>query len=352
MPAARFACEIALMTLPFPAPRFLALSESRELAARIAGEARLPLAALEERSFDGGEFKLRPLESVRGRAVLVFQSLAGSAAVSVAERFVRLLFLLNGLRDAGAERRIALVPYLAYARKDRRTQIRDPVNTRYVAQLLEVSGADRLIALDVHNPAALDNAFRIPVDHLSALPMFADYFARRFTDAPLAVASPDVGGIKRVQVFRELLEARLGREVELAFIEKRRAAGVVSGGALVGLPAGQPTVIVLDDLCATGGTLIRAAQICRGAGAAAVHVAVTHLPLDSGVRALLASEAIAGIVATDSVGSALQHQALSAARSKLVLLSVGPLFGQAVQRLLAGKALAPLLRQWPVAADD
>jgi ribose-phosphate pyrophosphokinase len=340
------------MTPPSLAPRFLALSESRELAARVAEEAGLPLAALEERSFDGGEFKLRPLESVRGRIALVFQSLAGSSAASVSDRFVRLLFLLNGLRDAGAERRIALIPYLAYARKDRRTQIRDPVNTRYVAQLLEASGADRLIALDVHNPAALDNAFRIPVDHLSALPMFAEYFARRFAHAPLAVASPDVGGIKRVQVFRELLEARLGREVELAFIEKRRAAGVVSGGTLVGLPPGQPTVIVLDDLCATGGTLIRAAQICRGAGAAAVHVAVTHLPLDAGVRTLLASEVIAGIVATDSVGIAFQHQTLSPAHDKLVTLSVGPLFGQAVQRLLAGKPLAPLLRQWPVPADD
>jgi ribose-phosphate pyrophosphokinase len=352
LPAARRACEIAFMTLPSPAPCFLALSESREFAACVAGEASLPLAALEERSIDGGEFKLRPLESVRGRTVFVVQSLAGNAPASVSDRFVRLLFLLNGLRDAGAERLIALIPYLAYARKDRRTQLRDPVNTRYVAQLLEASGIDRLIALDVHNPAALDNAFRIPVDHLSALPMFADYFARHFADLPLVVASPDVGGIKRVQVFRELLEARLGREVELAFIEKRRAAGVVSGGTLVGLPPGQPTVIVLDDLCATGGTLIRAAQVCRGAGAAAVHVAVTHLPLEPGVQALLANEAIASIVATDSVGNALQHPAPSPAHGKLVTLSVCPLFGLAVQRLLAGKALAPLLRQWPVAADD
>ena len=335
------------MNAPALAPCFLALSESRDLAARVAAEAKLALAPLEERSFDGGEFKLRPLESVRGRIAFVLQSLAGTAESSVSERFVRLLFLLNGLRDAGAERRIALVPYLAYARKDRRTQIRDPVHTRYVAQLIEASGVDRLVALDVHNPAALDNAFRIPVDHLSALPMFADHFARRVGDAPLAVASPDVGGIKRVQLFRELLEERLGREVELAFIEKRRAAGVVSGGTLVGMTAKRPTVIVLDDLCATGGTLIRAASVCRAAGAAAVHVAVTHVPLASGVDALSRSEAISGIVATDSVGIADHRQRSSSVRDKLVTLSIAPLLGQAVRRMLTGKPLAPLLRRWP-----
>src|SRR5688572_5697322 len=334
-------------------PCFLALSESREPAEHVAREAGLALTPLEERRFDGGEFKLRPLESVRGRIAFVFQTLAGTEDAAVSERLIRLLFLLSGLRDAGAERCIALVPYLAYARKDRRTQLRDPVNTRYVAQLLETAGTDRLVALNVHNPAALDNAFRIPVDHLSALPMFAHHFASHFGSASLIVASPDVGGIKRAQLFRELLEERLGCEVELAFIEKRRAAGVVSGGTLVGMTSDHPTVIVLDDLCATGGTLIRAATICRNAGAAAVHVAVTHVPLASGLEAVTRSEAIAGVVTTDSVGTGMHRYPPSAAGDdKLVTLSIGPLFGQAVRRMLAGKPVAPLLRHWPLAPDE
>jgi len=341
------------MNATLPGPCFFALSESRELGVHVAREAGLTLTPLEERRFAGGEFKLRPLESVRGRTAFVFQSLAGTEDAPVSERLVRLLFLLSGLRDAGAERRIALVPYLAYARKDRRTQLRDPVNTRYVAELLETAGVDRLVALDVHNPAALDNAFRIPVDHLSALPMLADHFATRFGNTELVVASPDVGGIKRVQLFREFLEERLGREVALAFIEKRRAAGVVSGGTLVGMPRNHPTIIVLDDLCATGGTLIRAATICRSSGAAAVHVAVTHVPLQSGLDALMSAEAIAGVVATDSIGIPIQAQGSSvSATDKLVTLSVGPLLGQAVRRMLAGKPLAPLLRRWPVAVDE
>jgi ribose-phosphate pyrophosphokinase len=310
----------------------------------------LPLAAIEERRFEDGEFKLRPLESVRGRTVFVVQSLAAGGDVSTAERLVRLLFLLFGLRDAGAARRIAVVPYLAYARKERRTQLRDPVNTRYVAQLLESSGIDRLMALDVHNPAALDNAFRIPSDHLSALPMMADHFARRLAGRRVGVVSPDVGGIKRAQLFREFLQRRMASEVELAFIEKRRAQDVVYSGALVGDCAGRE-VIVIDDLCATGGTLVRAGDICRRAGAKAVHVAVTHTPSARGVAALLAEVALDSIVTTDSVGCTVLPPGCGD-NGRMTTLSIAPLFGRAIGRILTGKAVAPLLERWPVMPDE
>jgi ribose-phosphate pyrophosphokinase len=332
-------------------PRLFALSESRDFATSVAESARLALAPLEERRFEGGEFKLRPLESVRDRTAFVVESLAGDEVVPTAERLVRLLFLLSVLRDAGAIHRVALVPYLAYARKERRTQVRDPVNTRYVAQLLETAGVDRLIALDVHNPAALDNAFRIPVDHLSALPMMADHFVRHLGTAMITVVSPDVGGIKRVQLFRELLQHRLGREVEMAFIEKRRALDVVSGGTLVG-DVSHRHVIVLDDLCASGGTLIRAADICRRAGAAAVHAAVTHAPLPAGLTAVLVAPSLASVVVTDSVGPAPAAARTSGDPVKLTVLSVGPLFGQALRRMLDGKPLAPLLERWPLSTTD
>lgn len=330
-------------------PLLFALDESAPLGHEVAREASLTLAPVEQRSFEEGEFKLRPMVSVRNREVFVVQSLAGSAAMPVAQRLVRLLFLLFGLRDAGARRLTVLTPYLAYARKDRRTQPRDPVHTRYVAQLLEATQIDRLIAVDVHNPAAFDNAFRIPTDHLSALPMFVDHFARCLNAPLLALASPDVGGIKRVQIFHELLERRLAREISLVFIEKRRAEGTVRSGTLVGDVTGR-TVIVLDDLCASGGTLIRAAAALRRAGAAAVHVAFTHAPLPIGLTALVAAPDIAQIVTTDTVGTALHVDAHSAG-GKLAILPIAPLLGQAIARILRGAPLAPLLEHWPPPAN-
>ncbi|HVY79607.1 MAG TPA: ribose-phosphate diphosphokinase [Steroidobacteraceae bacterium] len=328
-----------------PGPRLFALSESRDLGVAIGHAAGLELAPLEERAFEEGEFKLRPLVSVRDRDVFVVQTLAGTPEVPVAQRFVRLLFLVFGLRDAGARRITAVVPYLAYARKDRRTQPRDPVTTRYVAQLLETTSLDRLLCLDVHNPAALDNAFRIHVDHFSATTLFVNHFAQRYASADVAVASPDVGGIKRVQVFRELLQAELQREVPILFIEKRRASGVVSGGTVVGEATGR-TVIVLDDLCASGGTLIRAATALREAGALEVHAAFTHAPLPRGLAALEAAEAISGIVLTDSVGSALVGGAREKS-PKATVLSVAPLFGSAIARMCAGIPITPLFQRGP-----
>ena len=329
-----------------PAPLLAALGESESLGVAISAAAGIERVPLEDRPFESGEFKLRPFASVRDRTVFVVQSLAGSADASVSQRLLRLLFLLFGLKDAGAARTIALIPYLAFARKDRRTQSRDPVTMRYVAQLLEAAGVDRVVALDVHNSAALDNAFRIPVDHLSAIPMFVDHLARQPAAAAIAIASPDVGGIKRAQIFRELLERRLGREVEFAFIEKRRAGGAVSSGRIVGEVKGRD-VVVLDDLCASGGTLIRAATALRGAGARTVQVAFTHAPYPAGLAALAGAAGIEQITLTDSVGPTLPVP-LPAPAGRFHLLPIAPLLAQAVARMVGGVPLAPLLEYWPV----
>jgi ribose-phosphate pyrophosphokinase len=333
-----------------PPPLLFAPSESHALAAAAAEAANLELASLEERQYDGGEFKLRPLQSVRDRTVFALQSLSGTAGAPIERRLIRLLFLLQGLRDAGANRTIAVIPYLAFARKDRRTKPRDPVYTRYVAQLLEVAGADRVIAVYVHNASAFDNSFRVPTVHLSALPMLAAHFIRQTAAGKLAVASPDIGGIKRAQLFRELLERTLSQEVELVFIEKSRSGGVVKSGAVVGNVVGRTTIVV-DDLCATGTTLVRAAASLRAAGASSIHVAVTHTPLEAGLAELASANDIAEVVVTDSVGYAAHSKVPAQHSGKISVLPIGPLLGHAMARMAQGEPLTALLEEWPVSAS-
>jgi ribose-phosphate pyrophosphokinase len=320
-------------------------TESHALGLAASERSGIALAALEEREYAGGEFKLRPLQSVRDRTVFVVQSLAETQKSPTALRLVRLLFLIHGLRDAGADRIVVVIPYLAYARKDRRTKSRDPVYTRYVAQQLEAAGASRVVLLDVHNASSVDNAFRIPVDHLSAMPMMAAHFMQHLPHGKLAVASPDIGGIRRAQLFRELLERQTGQEVELVFVEKRREGEVLSGGTVVGNPSGR-AVVVLDDLCSTGTTLIKAAAALRAAGAVSVHVTVTHTPLEDGLAALASADAIAQVVVTDSVGYA-PTIAVVGKRGKVKILPSGELLGCAMARMMSGAPLAPLTEHWP-----
>ena len=137
----------------------------------------------------------------------------------------------------------------------------------------------------------------------------------------------------------------------IAFIEKRRQNDKLSGGTLVGDVAGQ-TVLILDDLCATGETLARAAKACHQAGAAAIHVAVTHTPVPAGIDSVEALDSISGVVVTDSTGFNTASSGTPTGPGKRSILPVAPLFGQATRRLLARKPLSPLLERWPVSFGE
>lgn len=321
-------------------PQLFALDASRAIGQRIADALHLPLSDHVERTFDDGEHKARPLVSVRGRDVYVIQSLYADDAQSVNDRLCRLLFFLGTVRDAGAAHVTAVVPYLCYMRKDRKTQPRDPVTTRYVAQLFEAVGVDRVLTMDVHNLSAYQNAFRCATEHLEARPLFVNHFAMQHDGAGVAVVSPDVGGVKRAERFREGLSTTLGHDVPAAYVEKKRSGDVVSGGTLAGDVDGR-TVILLDDLISTGTTLVQAAVACREAGAQAVYAAATHGVFVPAAAEKLAHEALDGIVITDTIPPFRIEG--TPVHEKIELLETAGLFAEAIRRLHTGGSVADLL---------
>lgn len=317
-----------------------ALSASDRLGEAIAVALGIPLSAHEERSFEDGEHKIRPLESVRGRDVYVLSSLYGEPGRSPDEKLCRLLFFIAALRDSDAARVTAVAPYLAYARKDRRTQARDPVTTRYVATLFEAVGVDRVVTLDVHNLAAFQNAFRCRTEHIEARMLFVRHLLKQYGDQDYVVVSPDAGGEKRADRLRTALADTLGRPVPLAFMEKQRAKGVVTGDLLVGNVRGRRVVIV-DDLISTGTTIMRAARACRDAGAAGVIAMATHGLFMHDAPSTMDEPVLERIVVTDSVPPIRLPEDFRS--RKVEVLPVAPLLGEAIGRMHRNGSLVDLL---------
>lgn len=307
------------MTLSAPPSRvaLFAPQASRLLGERVAGRLRLPLRPCEERNFEWGHHKTRPLADVRGDDVYVIESLHGDATHTVNDKLCRLLFFLAALRDADAARVTAIVPFLCYSRKDRRTEAWDPVTTRYVAQLFEALGVDRVATIEVHNPAAFENAFRCRTVHIDPAPLLAEAVVRDLVGQELIVVSPDSGGVKRARHFADVVAGRLTRPVPLAFIEKFRSHDVVSGGTVVGDVSGR-MVVIIDDLIAGGTTLARAAEACRRAGARGVVAAAAHGAFTTGSSETLGAALVDHIFVLDHIPPTALDPALAARRVRLV----------------------------------
>jgi len=299
------------------------------LAHALAAALDVPLAPHEERRFVDGECKLRPLVDVRGADASVLLGLHGGPLDSPHDKLWRLLAFVATLRDHGAARVTALVPYLAYARKDRRTKPHDPVGLRYVAQLFEAVGTDRLVVIEAHNVAALQNAFRLPTMHLDAHPAFDALALPLAARGPLAVASPDPGGVKRAQLWGEALQACIGAPVGFAMVDKRRSAGIVTSAGLVAGDVQDATVLLYDDLIASGETMRRAALALRGAGAASVIACAAHGLFVAPAAEVLRDDAIEQVWVSDSV-PAFRIPQDDPLRAKLRVVSCAPLFAGAL----------------------
>ena len=321
------------------APLVFAPAASRAFAERVAAGLGCDLAPMEEREFEGGEHKTRPLVSVRGREVFVVQSLSGDASGSANDRLCRLLFFIAGVKDSGATKVTACLPFLCYARKDRRTKERDPVTLRYVAQLLEAVGTDHVLALDAHNLAAFENAFRCPVDQLEAAPLMARHLAQNLGPEPVTIVSPDFGGAKRAQRLQDLLALHAQRDVGFALHEKRRSSGVVSGDLLVG-PVEGCHVVIVDDLISAGSTILRAVQACREGGATRVDACATHGVFLPEAQRLLGPAGPDSLVVTDSI---LPTRLVAGTGQRApIVLPVSGLFAEAIRRMVNGGSVVAL----------
>ncbi|QBQ55289.1 ribose-phosphate diphosphokinase [Nitrosococcus wardiae] len=320
-----------------------ALSGSNSFGQKVSERLGVALSEHEERNFEDGEHKTRPLVSVREKDVFVIQSFYSDPQQSVNDKLCRLLFFIGALKDASAKRVTAVIPYLCYARKDRKTKSRDPVTTRYVANLLEAVQTDRVVTIDVHNLAAFQNAFNCRTDHLEAKKLFTGYFSSLSAlseENKVVVISPDVGGVKRAEQFRETLSKALGKEVTTAFMEKQRSGGVVSGGAMVG-EVKDRVAIIIDDLVSTGTTLARAAKACQEQGANKIYAAATHGLFVGQANQVLAEPALEKMIITNTIPPFRLNEEII--REKLQVVDSAGLFADAIQCLHSGGSIVELL---------
>lgn len=317
-----------------------ALNATIDFGKLVASKLHLSLSDHEEREFDWGEHKTRSLVNVRNNEVFVIQSLYGDSKMTVNDKLCRLLFFLGSLKDAGSAKVTAVVPYMCYMRKDRKTKSRDPVTTKYMGRIFEAANTDNVLTIDVHNLQAYQNGFPCHTEHLEAKNVFVDYFVKEKKGDSFIIMSPDIGGVKRAQAFRERIEKIIKKPVPLAFMEKQRSKGIVSGDLVVG-DFQDKSVIIVDDLISSGNTLVRAGKAAKERGAKKVFAACTHGAFIDEANTALKDGALDEIVITNTIEPGKLDPEL--VKQKITILDISPLFAEAIYRIKSGGSIADLL---------
>jgi ribose-phosphate pyrophosphokinase len=303
----------------------------RKLAKLMCDHLELPLADGQAELFPDGELIVKINEDVRGRDCFVVQSTSAPVNANIME----LLIFIDCLRRASARRITAVVPYFGYARQDRKDEGRVPITAKLVANLIAAAGADRVLCMDLH-AAQIQGFFDIPVDHLSAAPVFGKYFnSMRDELGDLVLVSPDVGNVKVANMYASMLGA------DLAIIDTRRKSGdEVASKNLIGDVRGRP-VLMVDDMISTAGTICQAARLVKDQGCGDIIAAATH-PVFAGLALERLAEApIKQVVITDTIPDG---ERLDPLRDKLVTLTVAGLLGDAVHRIHHHMSVSALFR--------
>jgi len=297
------------------------------LAQQIVNYLGISLGRTQLETFPDGEISLKLFEDVRGRDVFVVQSTCAPGA----DNLMELLIFIDCLKRASAGRITIVVPYFGYARQDRKDEGRVPITAKLVANMLTGAGAQRLLTLDLH-AAQIQGFFDVPVDNLSARPVMTAFF-ESLEVGPLTVVSPDIGNAKQARVYAE----RLGGE--LAIVDKRRLSGSEAVSYNIIGDVKDRTVLMVDDMIATAGTVVQAAKIVRDRGAKRVVITATHGVLCGPAIELLNEAPIDHLAVTDTIP--LSNEARKQLPN-ISVLTVSELLGEAIRRIHRNESVSSL----------
>ena len=303
-------------------------SVNPELAEQIAESLGITLGQVKLEKFANGEIYARYLESVRGADVFIVQSVAGA---QVNDALMELLIMTDAAKRASARTVTAVISHYGYSRQDRKAAAREPITAKLVANLMTVAGVDRTIAIDLHQ-GQIQGFFDTPVNHLTALPILADYFKAKNLDMDrLCIVSPDVGRAKAAKKFSDIMEA------DLAIMHKGRPGhNQAEITALIG-DVRDKICIINDEMIDTGGTLVAAVSTLKAKGADTVYVCATH-PIFSGpAYDRLENSEIEEVVVCNTIPVPLERQT-----GKIKVVTVAPLLARAIANVYNNGSVSDL----------
>ncbi len=316
--------------------RFMLVSGrgSEVLAKEVSDALGLPLTDMKLETFANGEIYVRYGDSVRGADVFIIQS----HCTPINDRIMEQLIMIDAAKRASAKRISAVIPFYAYARQDRKASGREPITAKLLADMLMAAGVDRVVTVDLHT-GQIQGFFNGPVDHLTAVPLLAEYLGSKIK-GDITVVSPDAGGGKRARKFANLLEG-MGFDTELAFIDKRRPKGTMNQAVaeeVVGEVEGR-TCVIVDDMIDTAGTMCAASELLLKRGASDVYMAATHGVLSGPAIDRLSKSNVKEVVITNTIpldeGSAID---------KIKVLSIAPVIAEALDHVFVDASISEMFQ--------